>query len=224
MSFLATQQEQQNFLTAVISKLTALAAKLSASEVPRTQTSAVRYLSEQQSNARVLATVSVTEYAKKSQSNVISWAGHGFAVGNLMTALDNAGNRVVASVTAVTTDTFTIGATVADGIVWAARVPRFIFGQASTITSATMETVAGATWLSADVSFDANARAGTTFDLSFPKPSYWVAPMTAARQNIDQQTVFGIVYTRDYPDANTARLRFSNLNNPLQTTSIQIRF
>jgi len=62
---------------------------------------------------------------------VISWADHGFAVGNLMTALDNAGNRVVASVTAVTTDTFTIGATVADGIVWVARVPRFVFGQAT---------------------------------------------------------------------------------------------
>lgn len=224
MSFLATQQAQQTFLAALIGKLTALATKISNTEVPRTQTSAVRYLSEQQSNARVLVTVSVTEYAKKAQSNVITWASHGLAVGNLVTVLDNAGTRVVTSITDSTADTFTIGASVADGIVWAARVPRVAFGQATSITSATMETVAGVTWLSADVSFDASARAGTTFDLSFPKPVSWMAPMTAARQNIDQQTVFGIVYTRDYPDANTARLRFSNLNNVLQTTSIQIRF
>ena len=222
LSNLATYTQRQAELhAALVAKLTAVNGRV----LPLSQSSTIRYNSEHQANARAVITVSTVElFAHVTAANTVTMPAHGYAVGNFVSVLPDSGNRVISTVTAVTANTFTVSGTLELGHAWVARLPRLLFDQASAITSGYLETVPRVDWLGGDIQFDANTRAGLTFDLTFPKPSIWSAPVVAARQNIDAQTAFGVVYSRDYPTGTTARLRFSNLNNVGQTTSLQVRF
>lgn len=200
-------------------------AALSQRVLPMAQSSTIRYNSEHQSNARAVVTVSTVElFAHITGGHTVTMPGHGYSVGHFVSVLNDNGTRVISPVTAVTSSTFDVSGSLTAGHAWVARLPRLIFDQASSITSGYLETVPNVDWLSADIQFDANTRQGTTFDLTFPRPTIWASPVVAARQNIDALTAFGIVYGRDYPTASTARLRFSNLNNVGQTTTLQVRF